>query len=798
MFRYTVLIISLALLYSLPSYGGMDSESNPDSSVISINEITPEALRGKCIKTRRACYSPKNYQLLAELTAGIYRDSSDFQNQWGLATINADMAYSNLYLSTGSDTRGPGYGATVGFIDTGIDRAHSMFKSSNITEEFLPGARDENPFFGSSHGTATASIVIAQPNSLPYIGFHGVAYGARLKMFAIPLGSVNPGLPYSPVRLEFLRADDAAFAISLRRILSRRIDVLNFSFGYEGIIENYSESYIRRNMPQTISQFAQSNKRDKTILVFSAGNSHGRICTLGTDNCGNSGIDASSVGVLPGLSVRIPELRGHSVAVIGVDREGYIADYSNACGIAAEWCIAAPADDVVTAYYGPGPSSSLIADAYSAGVIYSGENEGVDFKSKGTSFAAPFVTGGLAVMKQMFRGQLKNTELLTRLFKTANKTGPYQDSTIYGQGLMDLGAATFPVGVANVPRRNSITSLGSDIRATHLKLGGALGDGLQISLAGQEIAAFDSLGAPFWYRLDDLTATTVKEFSLSSKLQELLPNESAAAGVDSQDSIFAIDRIGREIEPPFGLGRWQFGILGNSTSVKDGFFRLAEEAVTLSYIGRKGITASAFTTSGSARMNPASGLALSWNPNNVPIRFKTGVLSEQETVLGSESNGAFGSLSANSVFFTVGTGFDAGKWNIAADAEIGTVNPKFQEGMITDASALTASAFSILGKRQLASGPTIEFEICQPLRLEKGRAKLSIPIGRTQDGDLLRSTLKPSLTPSGRQMDISARWRNTLANGSKLVFDATLMLDRGHIAGTEPDMRLLAGWQHDF
>ncbi len=796
MIRFIVVIASLMLLYSLPSYGGKDSELNSDSSVKSINEITPTVLRSKCIKARRGCYTPKRYRFEAEANASIYRDSSDFRNQWGLAAINADMAYAHLYLSTGSNTRGPGYGVTVGFVDTGIDRTHSLFNPWNTTEYFFSGARDENPSSGSSHGTETASVVIAQPDSLPYIGFHGVAYGARVKMFAIPIGTADPDRPYSPIRLELYPTLDLEEAIFYRRILSQRIDVLNLSFGWAGIIENYSESYLRRNIPLTIAQLAQSNKRDKTILVFAAGNSHGDRCSLGTDNCVNDKIDASSVGVFSGLPVRIPELRGHSVAVVGINREGYITDFSNACGIAAEWCIAAPSEDVVTAYYGPSPNS--YPDAYADGVIYSGDNEGINFKSEGTSYAAPFVTGGLAVMKQMFRSQLPNTELLTRLFKTADKSGPYQDSAIYGQGLMDLGAATFPVGVATVPRRNSITGPGSGILETNLKLGSALGDGLQLSLEGQEIAAFDSLGAPFWYQLGDLTVSAVKTFSLSSELRELLADEPTVAGTGSQGSILAADRMGREIEQPFDRGRWQFGLLGESTNVKDGFFRLAEDAVTLSYNGRKGVTASAFTTSEFAPMNPVSGLMLSWNPKNVPILLKTGLISEQNTVLGSEAAGAFGSLSANSFFFNVGTGFNTGKWQITADAEIGTVNPKFQEGMITDVSALAASAFSILGKRKLASGPTIEFEISQPLRLEKGRATLSVPIGRTHEGELLRSALNPSLTPSGRQIDISARWRNTLANGSRLVFDTTWMLDPGHIANSEPELRLLAGWRHDF
>ncbi len=47
-------------------------------------------------------------------------------------------------------------------------------------------------------------------------------------------------------------------------------------------------------------------------------------------------------------------------------------------------------------------------------------------------------------MKHVFRGQMTNTELVSRLMATANKQGIYADSRIYGEGLMDLGAATAP------------------------------------------------------------------------------------------------------------------------------------------------------------------------------------------------------------------------------------------------------------------------------------------------------------------------------------------------------------------
>lgn len=64
-------------------------------------------------------------------------------------------------------------------------------------------------------------------------------------------------------------------------------------------------------------------------------------------------------------------------------------------------------------------------------------------------------------MKHFFRGQLSNRERLTRLFATANKSGVYGTSSIYGQGLMDLGAAASPVDNAQVMMNSRVGENGN-------------------------------------------------------------------------------------------------------------------------------------------------------------------------------------------------------------------------------------------------------------------------------------------------------------------------------------------------
>ena len=181
------------------------------------------------------------------------------------------------------------------------------------------------------------------------------------------------------------------------------MDILNLSFSASGIIDNYDAAFFRRNLPQTIAALAQTQTKatEKKILVWAAGNAHGQSCTTETYNCENGTINATSVEILAGMVARIEELQGHSIAVVAVDQDGDIADFSNRCGIiAANWCLAAPGENVTVASSSGRPRA-----------------RGIGF-ARGTSFAAPMVSGSLAVMKQLFRDQLPNTALVTRLFNT--------------------------------------------------------------------------------------------------------------------------------------------------------------------------------------------------------------------------------------------------------------------------------------------------------------------------------------------------------------------------------------------
>ena len=794
--------------------GGGVPPSNPDPSPppTRINPDPPST--GNDIQTAAFGRIPKErYDQERDRIARGHENNRAYSIQWTLGTVKTAQAWADVELRHGPGAE-PGAGVTVGLIDTGIDRGHPAFAGKVITEDFLgtvdeTGTRADTGRF--SHGTAVASVIAGRPTpGFPGEhtgkingGFFGVAPGADLKMFAIRLRRADPDRTYAPTAPGSLGRVDTYWAGVFNTALGEHVDILNLSFGVSGIIESYRDraADLRSNFRRTIAALEQRGRAEKTILVWAAGNANGQLCTPGAANCVGGRIDASSVEVFPGLPVLIAELRGHSIAVVAVDRSGEIADYSNRCGTAAaDWCLAAPGgprddpddpddpDDtkfIWGAFFGPDDRGGIEVPA--RGYI----------RVAGTSYAAPMVAGGLAVMKQFFRDQLSNTELVTRLFATANRVGEYAKRSIYGQGLMDLAAATYPVGNTMVAGGATVSDGGVDLRLTSLRLGGAFGDALGASLAGQELAAFDALGAPFWFRLTDMTGNTPVPSSLL-RLHELMDEDPIRQWVGGQLTTLRPGHAGGAVERDFGYGRLRLGFLETPTGVEGGHFVLARHATTLTLTGANGMAATAFTTSGAAGRAPTSGAALSWRPFDAPVGFRAGWLNERGTLLGTAAAGAFGSLSADAAFAGVETGFAVGTWRLSADAELGTAIPRLRGGMMTRMSSLTTSAFALHATRRLTNGGSVRVSVSQPLRVEAGRAALSVPIGRTKSGAVLRSSLAADLTPSGRQMNVSAYWRHPLADLGELRVAATWMRHPGHSADAAPGLRLLAGWRFAF
>ena len=743
-----------------------------------------DGARAPCIQTHeQGCLPESEYEGLVEEIAATHVERSSFRNQWGLEAIRADRAYAHLELQSGPGAA-PGDGVTVGMVDTGIDGLHPQFRNTNVIERFLFGAIDEigDEF---SHGTAVASVLAGE--DIPGFEFdaQGVAWGADLVVFAIP--TAPPPDIYVPIELEALPFA-AGYVVEFVneavnwRDGSESIDFLNLSVGFSGNIENYSEEELREHFATALSALAQEGSEERTILVWSAGNANGAACDARTPGCVDGRVDASSVELLSGLAARIPELRGHTLGVVSVrPDDGLISDFSNRCGIAADYCLAAPGEDITVAYFGPdiegNPGFRSVATV------------------SGTSAASPMVTGGLALMKQFFRGQLSNPDLLSRLLETANRNGPYADAAIYGRGLMDLGAATSPVDQATLALGERVEGSGAALHSTSLSPGLAFGDAFSESFEAHEIAAFDALGAPFWYDFGDFASAAAGP-SLSERLRDFqrssirAPYRSPTGAI--RVPLLASPADSESVSPTLHLAR-----RGSSATAHSSHFALSGHSLLATLPLSPSLSATALTTAGLSGQRPASGAALTWRAPESSFGLRAGWMGEGETLLGTGSEGAFGNLVADSVFAGIEADTEFGPWHIGGSAEIGAVSAHARSGMFGTISPLVTSTFALHATRQIREGSAFQASLSQPLRVEEGRTSLAVPSGRTIAGEVIRSAVAVGLEPSGRQVDLALQWRQPLVRGMWRL-GATLSRDPGHRGNASPDLILLSDWRRSF
>ena len=731
------------------------------------------------VETVEGCLSLDTYRARVESTAGDIALTPAFEDRWGLEAINVPEAWAHLRTVHGVER--PGAGVAVGVIDTGIDAAHPSFMegaaAGEVTEEFFLGAVDESGAEGFSHGTAVASIIAGRINPMYKIPYTGIAPYATLRMFAIPLGDPPP--PDTPIeaiplaKLEGFDAEDAKFYDD---IISRNLDVLNLSFGVSGVVEFYDAPAIRAALSKTIQALAQADRTDKTILVWAAGNSHNDLCLAGSENCvGDSEtdylgrtagrLDASSPDLYAGMVAHIEELRGHSIAAVATGEDGEIAPFSARCGIAADWCIAAPGYRVQSAYFGPHRSEIIRGYALLSG----------------TSFAAPMVSGGLALMNQMFRDQLPSEDLVTRLFHTADRGDQYADRAIYGHGLMDLGAALSPVGAPAVTTGATVEGAGASLQQSGFQLGGAFGTGLSRALSGREIAAFDALGAPFWYDLGGLVAPSTSPW-FGTRVSDFM----SAPAIERK-----ADGTGPDSTAPPAALRLDLGKTPNVAGIGP------RNSLSLTMGQVDSIVATAFTTEGIDNQLPATGASLSWRASDAPLGVRFGWFSERRSMLSTTGEGAFGSLAAHSVSLGLEIDQQVGDWQVGGGPEFGVVRTHAQDGIIAGVSPLATSAFAVHATRPVGANGMLQVTLAQPLRVEEGDARLSVPVGRTKDGSVVRHQFLADVTPTGRQLDLGVRWERPFAHGD-LRLGAVATRHPGHDSDARPHIAVLAGWRTEF
>lgn len=358
-----------------------------------------------------------------------------------LVPVQADHAHVEGFTGKGvrvgvlDDTRVPGYAPLEGAI---------AWERSYLDA-------DAPPVSNAGHGTLSATGVAGRPTP----GFTGgVAPDARLYYGAV-------------CDATGCHADLASRAI--RDMGAAGVRIFNASYG------NSSPDGLDEDAARRTAFWYRPLVQIDGLLVSSAGNGYGQ-----------------EPAVMGGMPIVDPDFIGRTIiAVAGeVDADGQVtrlANYSNVCGFAAQWCITAP------------------------GLLRQPALEGTRYQtgSRGTSNAAPIVAGAAALVQQAYPW-MSARNLQQTLLTTATDLGAPGVDAVFGWGLLNAhkavhGPARFQGAdfVADVPGGRAVffNDIGGDRGlvkrgAGTLELVGANTYAGETVVRGGELVAMSGFGGP--------------------------------------------------------------------------------------------------------------------------------------------------------------------------------------------------------------------------------------------------------------------------------------------------------------
>ena len=440
-------------------------------------------------------------------------NTAEFRGNYGLASIRADSAYK---------ARAFGQGVTVAVMDSGILTSHIDLRDNIVAGRdfaFNNGQGSDVIDDPEGHGTAVAGVIGARRGNG---GVHGVASSVRIMPLQIGDESGNFQHQYAISAINYginrdAKIINASFGGAGRDYVYGEYQGNRYWFEIPGLVAHTNNDYT-----DYANSFADAVRGEDVVVVWAAGNSGfhpGGRKVIYRANCNditNSECIDTNIGTrisdaqianfrvithtdrfgdlrsggyaLSELSLTVTSLNSFEselpfwtvdnirqllddrrdgtiteqqlndavladpdfvstaqrwLAVVAVDENNRIASFSNGCGPAIVWCIAAPGVNISTTAAG------------NNGQRGNNRYDTVD----GTSFAAPHVSGALALLKSA-APEIPMTVVWQILLTTATDLGDDGVDPVYGWGLVNVDAGI--EHIANLETANGLAY--SDLR----------------------------------------------------------------------------------------------------------------------------------------------------------------------------------------------------------------------------------------------------------------------------------------------------------------------------------------------
>lgn len=696
-----------------------------------------------------------------------------------------------------------GDGSIIAIIDTGIDRDSPEFAGRiHPDSQDVAGNRGVNP--EDDHGTNVALVAAAARDN---VGVVGIAFDAQvLALRGDRPGSCGDDTP-DDTTLGCVFAD-SAIAAGVDQAVASGATVINLSLGGGG-----ASSQLRNS----IRAAAEAG----IVIVIAAGNSGD-----GTD----PDIDPDQPDP---FATDLLGVAGANVIIVGsVDDEGAFSSFSNRAGNSAASFISARGE--------------RICCVYEDGELFVETVDGSQFVTlfAGTSFAAPQVSGAVALLAQAFPN-LTGSEIVEILLSTARDAGAVGDDAIFGSGILNITAAFQPLGTTRVAGTTSALALVDDFAIGSAAMGDALSSasldtivtdrydraytlelGSRTRNAAQVQRLRNAVGLGGFTRAaggDALAlAVTVGDGPRAAGLgwsQELQLTSEEAFGARVLAARVAA-RIAPDTQIGFALSQSAGGLVAQMQGAERPAFLIAPEAgrdtgfleqtdfafATRHQFGEWGVSVSAQSADawlgnfrqagdvapGLRERRPTSTFGIAADRSTGGFDLSAGVswLSEEATFLGAHFNPALGLTGADSVFVDGRVGKRLGSnWRLGAAVRAGRTLPR-GNALIGDGSGVTSTAWSFDVTRfgALMAGDSIGLRVSQPLRISGGAIHFDLPTAydyATESAIFSRQSL--NLSPQGREVLSELSWGAALPVGT-LSTSLYYRSEPGHFADAPDDV----------
>jgi subtilase-type serine protease len=713
--RKSALLVSLSALALLTACGGEDGADIGGWFTIS---AAPDGS------------GPLGSYFMASITqqwrdaaASFRTNNPRFTVQDGTFNFNGTTVFANALHSSRVDYARAvgltGAGQVIAVVDSGFRQTHETFAGKSNSSTGSPEV--------DSHGTMVASVAAGNSSTMV-----GVAPGANLIFSDWGDDSI----------LDLAAAADAA--------RTRGAVAQNNSWGWvdgTGLGQPINQASYDAIFDSPSGQTWLTALRNYTI---GTGAWQGGVVVFAISNN-----DENSAGLMDALPVLVPELEpgwiavGNAVPIFddnGVSGLGRLQ--SSPCYQAAAWCI--------------------LADGYWVGASAASNTSYQE--NSGSSFAAPQVSGALAVLAEAFPS-LTPHQLRARLLASADNTftgfsangtvdllegtGVFNHdySTTYGHGFLDIRAALLPIGQTVMSMADGQTIATRDFAFT---TGGAMGDAVTRSLDGVDLTMNDALGGDF--------AVAAKAFTTEAAASDLA--QTLAARSFAKD--YRTSRTER-VNP----------LAGTFATHTGKSFDLAAE---------DGMTKVSVLVGGSDDY----GLAVARSLTEGDLKLDLGVKFARDggSLMGFSSTGDTGG--ATMAALTVSLSHDAGSGGFfALSGEMGMADLAAPAAL----SEVSAAGFNSLrldvgGRDLFGKGDRLSVGVAMPMAVSEGSASMTVPV-RLADGGTEVRAVGINLAPEERQMDLSISYQIPTSESSELLFEVVRAQNYGNVAGVTDSAAVL-------